>query len=552
MKLFKLISQKWKTLDHSIYEGSRLTTNLTTIAYLGLIVMLYGIIFGAMYFAQGFKTMILANAAAVISGSLIFFFAKVKKQRTPAQIIAFVMCIILFTAELLVGVLNGFALFWLFILPVAFCFFFSVKYGIILSLYYLLLLTAMFYTPLRSYFAKFYPKFYLNRIPIIYSCYTLVTAISMIQYHDGVLFRIGYERRLESEVRRQTLVANERLSAIEELSDQVITTLANTIDAKDKYTTGHSFRVSEYTRRLAKALGYDDMEIDELRQEALLHDVGKIGISDVLLNKKDNLSEDEKLTIRSHTTIGGDILKQLTKIPGAQVVARYHHERYDGKGYPEGLKGENIPEHARIVTIADAYDAMNSDRVYRAKMDSTHIYDEFRQGRGTQFDPHFLDVFMGLLESGALADVDAVAEAAIEKRHIDEMMHDALADFIGMEKENPIPADMRNPNRLKSEIHSYIAGKYSLEFYALMISLIFNNTDEVSNEEKHRLTNTLCFASRKVLDGAGTCELFSDHKVMAVVQSKADVNLRDIEESIKKEFYALIGSDKYDVVIEDL
>lgn len=200
----------------------------------------------------------------------------------------------------------------------------------------------------------------------------------------------------------------EKSFQIEHLTLQAITTIANTIDAKDPYTKGHSIRVSEYSALLAEALGWKRADIQNLKYIALLHDIGKIGVPDNVLNKPGRLTDTEFELIKSHTTIGGDILKDINMIPDVDAGARYHHERYDGKGYPNGLSGEDIPEIARIIGIADAYDAMNSKRVYRNPLEKATIRKELENGKGKQFDPVYIEKFLELLDSGALDAVTAM------------------------------------------------------------------------------------------------------------------------------------------------
>lgn len=204
---------------------------------------------------------------------------------------------------------------------------------------------------------------------------------------------------------------NEKRLEIEELTLQSITTIANTIDAKDAYTKGHSLRVAHYSALLAQALGWEDTKIQNLRYTALLHDIGKIGIPDMILNKPGKLSDAEFCMIQSHVTTGGDILKDILMIPDVSSGAKYHHERYDGTGYPNGLKGEEIPLVARVICIADAYDAMNSNRIYRNALTTKNIRQELLQSRGAQFDPVLLDKFIELLDQGLLVYQDYDAEA---------------------------------------------------------------------------------------------------------------------------------------------
>lgn len=208
----------------------------------------------------------------------------------------------------------------------------------------------------------------------------------------------------------------EKRIEIENLTLQAITTIANTIDAKDAYTKGHSLRVAQYSALLAQSLGWDDKDIQNLRYTALLHDIGKIGIPDVILNKPGELSDAEFSMIQSHTTTGGDILKDILMIPDVASGAMYHHERYDGQGYPSGLKGQEIPMVARIICIADAYDAMNSNRIYRNALPKAQIRKELENGKGAQFDPDLLEKFLELFDKKVL-DI----RASEDKKDTDEI-----------------------------------------------------------------------------------------------------------------------------------
>ena len=185
---------------------------------------------------------------------------------------------------------------------------------------------------------------------------------------------------------------------LEEISLQLMQTLSTTIEAKDEYTRGHSYRVAEYSALIARELNWDEDEIRNLKNAAYLHDIGKIGIPDNILNKPVKLTDEELGVIKEHTVIGAEILKNITLIDHVKEVARSHHERYDGRGYPDGLKGEEIPLYARIITVADSFDAMKSRRIYRSPLDDQVVYNEIFQNRGTQFDPELADIFLKLLD----------------------------------------------------------------------------------------------------------------------------------------------------------
>ena len=214
------------------------------------------------------------------------------------------------------------------------------------------------------------------------------------------------------ELKRQQSEIRKNQEQNEKMSLQMIQTLSTTIEAKDAYTRGHSYRVAQYAALIAEELGWTPEEILNLKRATHLHDIGKIGIPDPFLNKPAQLTDDEYNLIKKHTVIGAEILKDITLIPHAAEIARSHHERYDGKGYPDGLAGTEIPIHARIVAVADCYDAMNSRRIYRNALPPEVVYEEFRKNRGTQFDPEITDIFLKLLNEKRLPQWDPSQEEA--------------------------------------------------------------------------------------------------------------------------------------------
>ncbi len=184
----------------------------------------------------------------------------------------------------------------------------------------------------------------------------------------------------------------------ENLTMHVVQTLAETIDAKDTYTNGHSGRVAEYARQIARRYGYSRNQQNEIYMIGLLHDVGKIGVPDSVINKPSRLTEEEYALVKVHPVKGDKILKKIQERPKLAIGARWHHERYDGTGYPDGLIGENIPEEARIIAVADAYDAMTSRRSYRGILPQAAVRSEIERGKGTQFDPVFADIMLEIID----------------------------------------------------------------------------------------------------------------------------------------------------------
>ncbi|MCR5304289.1 MAG: HD domain-containing protein [Lachnospiraceae bacterium] len=182
--------------------------------------------------------------------------------------------------------------------------------------------------------------------------------------------------------------------------EQSIRTFTSFIDAKDTYTRGHSVRVAIYARELGRRAGLDGEELNTLYYETLLHDVGKISIPDSILQKPGVLTPEEYEIIKGHPTRGSEMLKAFTAIPNIRDGAHYHHERFDGKGYPDGLAGEEIPLHARIICVADSFDAMSSLRSYRAPYDNNRIIEELESNSGTQFDPDFIPYMVEMIQDG--------------------------------------------------------------------------------------------------------------------------------------------------------
>lgn len=195
---------------------------------------------------------------------------------------------------------------------------------------------------------------------------------------------------------------NERHEHDNEMIKEAIETFTGFIDAKDPYTNGHSNRVAEYTRMIAEEMGFEGEELDRIYYVALLHDCGKIGVPDSILTKPGSLTDEEFEKIKSHTVNGGEILDRFKSLNNVGEGAMYHHERYDGKGYPKGLKGEEIPLIARMICVADSFDAMNSNRVYRKKLTKEAILKEIETHKGTQFDPEMADILLKLIKSGKI------------------------------------------------------------------------------------------------------------------------------------------------------
>ena len=202
---------------------------------------------------------------------------------------------------------------------------------------------------------------------------------------------ITLQKQLSSEVEEKTR-ENKNLFL------HLVESLAVAIDTKDNYTNGHSQRVAEYSKEIAKRAGLPEKEQEEIYIMGLLHDIGKIGVPDAVINKPDTLSNDEYEMVKKHPVMGAHILENIKEDPNLALGAKFHHERYDGKGYPEGLAGDEIAESAKIIAVADAYDAMSSFRSYRGVLSQDTVYEEIEKGRGTQFDPKYADIMLEIIK----------------------------------------------------------------------------------------------------------------------------------------------------------
>lgn len=239
---------------------------------------------------------------------------------------------------------------------------------------------------------------YLVVVCIEIFLFTIISIVGMILF---VVRKNELEKlqvKLEQKVDEQTKEIRERQQSVKELFIQTIAALSEAVDAKDRYTSGHSKRVAEYARMIAGRMGKSKEEQDEIYRAGLLHDVGKIRIPIDIINKPGRLTDEEFNIIKIHPVTGYHILRGISGGTQIAVAAKHHHERYDGKGYPNGLSGEKIPEYARILGVADAYDAMTSNRSYRKALPQEVVYEEIEKGKGTQFDPDVADVMLQMID----------------------------------------------------------------------------------------------------------------------------------------------------------
>ena len=307
-------------------------------------------------------------------------------------VLGYILSFVMEFVFLLTGGQEGFGIFWMCIITL-FTFFSNQKrvFFIVNSLYLLLVILG-FWTPLSQFCYQFSDTMRI-RFPLLYIIEFIFASVikvrmSKVEHNRNILFTnlIELQNSLQQQVEERTKELKEEKNNSEKLLLELTQALATTIDAKDKYTSGHSRRVAEYSKMLAAALGKDEREQQEVYLFALLHDIGKIGIPDWIINKQDKLTEEEYAEIKKHPQIGYEILKSITIMPKLKSGVRWHHERIDGNGYPDGLTGDDIPEYAKIISVADAYDAMTSNRSYRDSLPQDVVRSEIEKHIGSQFD----------------------------------------------------------------------------------------------------------------------------------------------------------------------
>jgi len=391
----------------------------------------------------------------------------------------------------------------------------------------------------------------------IRTAYLCVTLLVILEY---LYFESLYEQDLQKKITSQS----------EYMNKELIKTLSFTLEAKDVYTKGHSMRVAEYTKIIASHMGFDTDRIDKLHFAATLHDIGKIGIPDTVLNKPGKLTDREYNVIKMHTSIGADILKNIESIKHASVIARHHHERYDGLGYPDGISGDNIPLEARIVAIADAYDAMTSKRVYRRKVLSNDIIrEEFAKNKGKQFDPDIADVFLELLDKGELEPIKEYYSPAVTLDNRDEegvsvslardQLLDALQAYEGGTGEKLVSIDdvldiIEDSSKEKGafsaaysefvKLFKYlenICRRFGHKCFLVMVSMESETGEMISLEDIDVAIEAFDISVRQTIREVDVCTRLNDNKYLIILVDSGEDNITDIMERIINHYYKIQG-----------
>ena len=395
MKLKETIKEYWQVFwaDSSKEDQVRLSRN--NLQYSLMILSGFCFVLALINALRGQYRMTVSTLVLCVLFVVTFLMMKLAgKYQTPLT-----LCILGLEAILsyyvITGENNGFAALWTLMAPLFVMLIIGVRSGMLVGVYFQVLLTVLFWTPLRSLMEIHYTENFLDRFPLLYLCGLVISGSAMLAHKKQRMALDAYQDKLEDAVQAEhnkvRMIAFETVGAITSL-----------VDAKDAYTDDHSLRVAHYSLVIAEEMGWSQQASEDLYYSALLHDIGKVGVHDAILKKNGRLTDNEYAIMKTHTSIGATILKEMSFLESADEGALYHHEKYDGTGYPFGLMGEAIPKNARIICLADSFDAMNSARVYRAKCSKEYILDEIRRCRGTQFDPEVVDAFFRCIEKNKI------------------------------------------------------------------------------------------------------------------------------------------------------
>lgn len=345
---------------------------------------------------------------------------------------------------------------------------------------------------------------------------------------------------------------NEKSRQVENVVLQAITTVANTVDAKDDYTGEHSIRVASYAAMIARELGWTEEEIRNIHYLGLLHDIGKISVPDAIIRKPSALSEDEWRIMQGHTTTGSEILKDIQVVKQAAEVALSHHERYDGTGYPEGAKGEQIPIEARIIGIADAYDAMTSNRVYRKHLTQEQVIREFTREKGKQFDPYLVDVFLKMLMEEKLDgregefNYQQELSAAEESNRLLYKVMEADIHRVRRESMRDSLTGLYNRSYAEKQISNYLLKRPVGTYF--MIDL--DNLKHVNDHYGHIAGDSSLKCIADILISAGgedglTCRLGGDEFTLFFFNEMSREEIERIAADIRERYYDISHRTEY-------
>lgn len=394
------LQKYYKDDSHLFQDKDTLIMALCVCLMMGLLGIILAIV---SYIEQNTKMIIVSliyGPAFIVS----FFVTLRTKKITFFLVVGFILSYIMEIVYLLTGGQEGFGILWMCIITFFTFFINTNKVFFTVNSFYVLLLLLGFWSPLSQFCYQYSPAMRI-RFPMLYLIEIVFTAFIKIKITKTEKSRnelinelIDLKNNLSDQVVERTKQLEEEKEFSDQLLIEVTQALATTIDAKDKYTSGHSKRVAEYSKKLAGLMELNDEEQNRIYLVGLLHDIGKIGIPDEIINKRDSLTDEEYQKVKEHPSIGFEILKNIKTMPDFEIGVRWHHERFDGKGYPDHLTNEKIPLFAQIISVADAYDAMTSNRSYRKYLPQDKVRSELEKGMGTQFNPEIATKMIELID----------------------------------------------------------------------------------------------------------------------------------------------------------
>lgn len=343
----------------------------------------------------------------------------------------------------------------------------------------------------------------------------------------------------------------EREKRTSEQTLRTIKTVAGTIDAKDEYTGGHSARVADYAVALARALGKDEKYCRNIHYIGLMHDIGKIGVPDSILNKKGSLVQDEFSLMRLHTTIGCEIIGDIESVTGLKEGVLHHHERYDGSGYPEGLVGDHIPEVARILCIADSYDAMTSNRIYRRRLTDEEVRSEYRNCSGTQFDPYMAEVFIKLLDAEVVKPKTTDGYETSDGDHSSVSL--ALQKMIQAQNTYTGAYEMSNPEFMRMIVYVLkLAERNRQPVIVKLFSVEAVSGEKLQGEDLYKAGVVLRNAINARIRNTDITTPYSMTKRLVLFMNMKPENEGDVVSKIEENFKKLDEAGLYKLYAEDI
>lgn len=397
-KLFKNI---WKIIKKDPFTGEREKTQVLLICMMQCICMAFIILLAVLNFINNnMITFYVCAISWIINLPLTIYTIRTKKKK-PAIPIYTIAFILIYTYAIYAGANDAASVLWIYMLPIMNLFILGFKPAFIVSGWFILLLSVLAISPtLRSFLQYPYPDGRFIRYLFIYIADFICSFFIFYENCESIQFQDDYAIRL-----RDALI-EERVN-VNNISMQTILAINQAVESKDKYTGEHSKRVAYISKKIAETMRFSVVEQNRIYNIALLHDIGKIGIDEKLLLKNGKLSEEEFNKLKEHAVIGGEILQTMDFIPNISNAIRHHHENWDGSGYPDGLKGFDIPIESRIIAIADTFDAMLHDRSYRGKSTFEEVKVELQEKSRNKYDPQLVTIVLKLCETDNLIeDID--------------------------------------------------------------------------------------------------------------------------------------------------